>query len=101
MCWESDYPHSDSTWPNAPEQVATLMAELAPEVVEKLTHTNAMRHFQFDPFAFRPNGACTAGALRSEAADVDTVTHAGRPADERDRDAWRTMTGRAAKADAK
>ena len=96
-----DSPHSDSTWPNAPEQVATLMADLAPDVVEKLTHTNAMHHFQFDPFSHRAKAECTAGVLRAEAADVDTVTHVGRPADERDRDAWRRMTGGAAKAGAK
>ena len=101
VCWESDYPHSDSTWPHAPEHVATLMADLAPDVIEKLTHTNAMRHFQFDPFAHRSKENCTVGALRTEAGDVDTVTHAGRPADERDRDAWRTMTGAAARAGAK
>ena len=22
VCWESDYPHSDCDWPNAPEAVA-------------------------------------------------------------------------------
>ena len=98
VCWESDYPHSDSTWPNAPEQVATLMADLAPDVVEKLTHTNAMHHFRFDPFSYRPKAECTVGALRAEAGDVDVVTTAGRPADESDRAAWRAMTGASAKA---
>jgi len=36
--------------------------------------------------------------LRAEAADVDVVTTAGRPADESDRAAWRAMTGASAKA---
>ena len=99
--WLSAAHAQTGTWPDAPEHVATLMADLAPDVVEKLTHTNAMRHFQFDPFAHRPKEACTVGALRAEATDVDTVTHAGRPADERDRDAWRTMTGGAAKVGSK
>jgi len=57
-----------------------------------------MRAYQFDPFAIRPRERCTAGALRAEATDVDTVTHVGRRADETDRTAWRQMTGAAAAA---
>jgi hypothetical protein len=63
--------------------------------VAKITHENAMRHFRFDPFATRPRERCTAGALRAEAADVDTVTRVGRLADERDLEEWRRRTGRA------
>jgi hypothetical protein len=94
VCWESDYPHSDGTWPNGPESAAAVLAGLTDEQVAKITHENAMRHFQFDPFRVRAKEACTAGALRAEATDVDTVTRAGRPADDRDLDAWREMTGR-------
>jgi predicted TIM-barrel fold metal-dependent hydrolase len=94
VCWESDYPHSDGTWPDAPELAAALLAGLTDEQVAKITHENAMRHFQFDPFATRPKEQCTAGALRAEATDVDTVTRTGRPADGRDLEAWREMTGR-------
>jgi hypothetical protein len=54
-----------------------------------------MRHFQFDPFAIRAPEDCTVGALRAEARDVDTVTRAGRPADERDLATWRRLTGAA------
>jgi hypothetical protein len=39
--------------------------------VDAMTHENAMRHFRFDPFAHRPRGECTVGALRASAADVD------------------------------
>ena len=85
VCWESDYPHSDSTWPNAPEALAPLVADLPSAVVDKITHDNAMRHFQFDPFAHRSRDRCTVAALRAEASDVDTVTHVGRPPDESDR----------------
>ena len=28
VCWESDYPHSDSSWPNAPEHLEALFAGL-------------------------------------------------------------------------
>jgi predicted TIM-barrel fold metal-dependent hydrolase len=91
VCWESDYPHSDSTWPNAPETLASLVAHLPTAVVDKITHDNAMRHFQFDPFAVRPRDTCTVAALRAEAADVDTVTHVGRPPDESDREFFQAL----------
>jgi hypothetical protein len=94
VCWESDFPHSDSSWPHAPEQLAELLAGLDDETVHDITHRNAMRHYRFDPFAHRPPDACTAGALRAEAGEVDTVTRAGRPADERDRQTWRRLTAR-------
>jgi len=94
VCWESDYPHSDSSWPDAPERLETLFAGLDREVIEKVTHLNAMRHFHFDPFSSRPRERCTAGSLRSEATHVDTVTHVGRPADDRDLETWRALTSR-------
>jgi hypothetical protein len=40
--------------------------------VNKITYENATRLFQYDPFAYRPKEKCTVGALRLEAADVDT-----------------------------
>ena len=99
VCWESDYPHSDSPWPNGPEVAAKAFADLPSDVVAKITHENAMRHYQFDPFATRAKERCTVGALRAESPDVDTVTHAGRPADDRDLEAWRKLTmGRQAAA---
>jgi len=88
VCWESDYPHSDSMWPEAPEKAAEVFEGVADELVNKITHENAMRHYQFDPFSIRPREQCTAGALRAEATDVDTVTHVGRLADESDIEAW-------------
>jgi hypothetical protein len=94
VCWESDFPHSDSSWPNAPERLAALFADHDDEVVKKITHRNAMSHFRFDPFQTRSREQCTARALRAEAAGVDTVTHVGRPADERDLESWRKLTTR-------
>jgi len=93
VCWESDYPHSDSSWPNAPERLAALFDGIDPSAVAKITHENALRHFRFDPFALRSEERCTAGALRSEVGAVDTVTTVGRPADERDLATWRRLTG--------
>ncbi len=97
VCWESDYPHSDSSWPAAPERLETLLADLDPAVVAKLTYGNAVRHYQFDPFHTRPPERCTVAALRAEAVDVDTVTHVGRRADDRDLATWKQMTGAAAR----
>src|SRR5439155_12565170 len=67
ICWESDYPHSDSTWPTSPEYLMkSLEAAAVPDdEVRKLSHENAMRHFRFEPFAHRPRETCTVGALRA------------------------------------
>jgi len=99
VCWESDYPHSDSIWPNAPEDVIDNLRDLPDHVIDKVTHLNAMHHFQFDPFSHRPKEKATVGALRAEAADVDVVTHVGRLADERDVVAWSAYMETKAKAD--
>jgi hypothetical protein len=99
VCWESDFPHSDGTWPEAPEKAAQLFTEAGTpaEVIAKITHENAMRHYQFDPFAIRPKEQCTAAALRAESPDVDVVTRVGRPADERDLAAWQQLANAAAR----
>lgn len=93
LCWESDFPHSDGTWPVAPEHAASVLAGLPPDVVAKISHENALRHYQFDPFSRRPKEKCTAGALRAESPDVDVVTRVGRAADEKDLELWAQMTG--------
>jgi predicted TIM-barrel fold metal-dependent hydrolase len=98
VCWESDYPHSDGTWPNAPEELAKSLASLNDEQINKISHENAMKHYSFDPFATRPKEQCTAAALRTESPDVDTVTRVGRPADERDLEAWNAIQTRVAGA---
>ena len=96
VCWESDFPHSDSNWPNAPEELSKLFADAGVDnaVVNQITHENAMKHYKFDPYAARTREQCTAGALRREATDVDVVTRVGREATERDLEAWHTMTSR-------
>ncbi|HEX4220033.1 MAG TPA: amidohydrolase family protein, partial [Acidimicrobiales bacterium] len=91
LCWESDYPHSDSSWPSAPESLAHLFGDTPEDVIAKITHLNAMEQYQFDPFRSRPQERCTVGALRAESPDVDVVTRVGRPADERDLGAWRQL----------
>jgi predicted TIM-barrel fold metal-dependent hydrolase len=71
ITWECDYPHSDSTWPHSPETLAKSLEGVPDEDVNKITHLNAMRHFQYDPFSKIPREQCTVGALRAQAADVD------------------------------
>ncbi len=71
ITWESDYPHSDTTWPNAPEELAKSLAGVPDADVRKITHENAMRHFRYDPFSLIPKERCTVGALRAQAAHVD------------------------------
>ena len=72
ITWECDYPHSDSTWPQSPEALMKYLDGVSDEDIDKMTHLNAMKHFQFDPFSVRPREKCTVEALRAEAADVDT-----------------------------
>jgi hypothetical protein len=70
---EIDYPHSDTTWPRAPEKLHNEFsaAELGDDEIDQMTHLNAMRFFEYDPFRHRPREQCTVGALRAEAVGVD------------------------------
>src|SRR5207237_637671 len=73
IAWECDYPHSDSLWPDAPEQVNAelLRAGATDDDIHKITWQNACRFFHWDPFSTVPREQATVGALRSQAADVD------------------------------
>ena len=73
ITWECDYPHSDSTWPQAPETLAKHFdGTVSDEHIDKMSHLNAMRWFQYDPFAHLPRETCTVAALRAQAKDVTT-----------------------------
>jgi predicted TIM-barrel fold metal-dependent hydrolase len=73
ICIETDYPHSDAVWPNAPERMMEAFAptDLTDHEINQITHLNAMKFFQYDPFSIRPREQCTAGALRAEAVGHD------------------------------
>jgi predicted TIM-barrel fold metal-dependent hydrolase len=73
ICIETDYPHSDAIWPNAPEVLTAHFAltDLTDEEIDKMTHRNAIDFFHYDPFSVRPREQCTVGALRAEAAGHD------------------------------
>jgi predicted TIM-barrel fold metal-dependent hydrolase len=85
---EIDYPHSDTTWPRAPERLMDEFegSELTDGEIDKITHLNAMEHFSYDPFAHRPRERCTVRALRAEAIGVDTSVRstARHPREERE-----------------
>jgi predicted TIM-barrel fold metal-dependent hydrolase len=73
ICWECDYPHSDSSWPRAPEELVRVAQEYGvPRAdVDKITHENAMRWFSYDPFSHIAKRDATVGALRARAAGHD------------------------------
>ncbi len=48
MC-ETDYPHSDSTWPNCISSVKKQIGHLSPEVQYKILRGNAERLYRFTP----------------------------------------------------
>ncbi|BCP09665.1 amidohydrolase [Mycobacterium paraintracellulare] len=71
IAWECDYPHSDSSWPAAAEELALVMAGLPDDEINKITYENACRWYSFDPFEHRTRDQCTVGALRAGAGDHD------------------------------
>ena len=74
LCWECDYPHSDSSWPNSPEHFMKQVqaANCTDAEMNKVSHENAMRLFNYNPFdGFGGRDKCTVGALREQAGDWD------------------------------
>jgi len=48
ICFETDYPHSDSTWPHSKETAFKLMGNLPDDVIYKLMRGNAIEMLQLD-----------------------------------------------------
>lgn len=71
IAWECDYPHSDSSWPEAPEELAQVAADVPEDELNKITFENACRWYSFDPFQHRSREDSTVAALRREAAGHD------------------------------
>ena len=71
VCWELDYPHSDSSWPTPAESLLAVTAGVPDDELHKMTHENAMRWYSFDPFRHRTKERSTVGALRSEVLGHD------------------------------
>lgn len=78
VCYECDYPHSDTVWPNVPEYLWASVNGLDKDVIDKITHLNVMREYSFDAFAL--NGGrdnCTVRHLRELGKDVDVSPRVG------------------------
>ncbi|WP_045877823.1 amidohydrolase family protein [Pseudofrankia sp. DC12] len=75
IAWECDYPHTDTTWPEAPEYAWAEFqgAGCTDEEISKITWENACRFFGWNPFTHLKKQDATVGALRAAAADVDTT----------------------------
>jgi predicted TIM-barrel fold metal-dependent hydrolase len=78
IAWEADYPHSDSMWPGAPEELwDVLEANNVPDgEINKITHENSMRWYSFDPFTHITREQATVGALRKAAEGHDVSIRA-------------------------
>jgi predicted TIM-barrel fold metal-dependent hydrolase len=50
VTYETDYPHSDSTWPHSAKLAAEQTAELSDEVVHKVLRGNAIEMLHLDQF---------------------------------------------------
>ena len=48
ICFETDYPHSDSTWPHSRETAHKLMGHLPADVLHKLVRGNAIEMLDLD-----------------------------------------------------
>jgi len=48
ICFETDYPHSDSTWPHSRETALKLMGDLSPELFAKFVRGNAIDLLSLD-----------------------------------------------------
>jgi hypothetical protein len=75
ICWEMDYPHSDSSWPEPGEdllaQCAAVPGGVPDDEIEAMAWRNALEWYSWEPFAVRPTERCTVRALRAEAAGHD------------------------------
>jgi hypothetical protein len=47
------------------------MAGIDRPTIDAITHRNAMKHFDFDPFVHLEPSECTVGSLRARATHVD------------------------------
>ena len=87
IAWECDYPHTDTTWPDSPEQAWGELqdAGCADEEIHKITWENACRFFDWDPFEHTPQEQATVGALRGARHRRRHHPHAARRVEEAER----------------
>jgi predicted TIM-barrel fold metal-dependent hydrolase len=75
VSYECDYPHSDTLWPEVPEHLWESVKHLSETQIDKVTHANAARFWNFDLFQHHKREELSVGALRAKAAaaGVDTT----------------------------
>ena len=74
IMWEMDYPHSDSTWPDAPEQLWRVLGHLPEADIEQHLPPQRDACFSLRPVRAPAEGTVArCGRSRAEAADVDTA----------------------------
>jgi len=78
ICWEADYPHSDSMWPGAPEELWDVLSlnNVPDDEINKMAYQNAMRWYSFDPFSHITKAQATVGSLRKAAEGHDVSIRA-------------------------
>ena len=57
ILWESDYPHTDTTWPNSQAVVEKHLGHIPAEDRRKIVFDNACKIFQFEPAALAGSAA--------------------------------------------
>ena len=48
ICFETDYPHTDTTWPNSKEYCEKMLAEVDDDVAYKILRGNAITMLELD-----------------------------------------------------
>ncbi|MGC2656311.1 MAG: amidohydrolase family protein [Mycobacterium sp.] len=78
IAWEADYPHSDSMWPGAPEELWDVLSlnDVPDDEINKMTHENAMRWYSWEPFTHITREQAAVGALRKAAEGHDVSVQA-------------------------
>lgn len=69
-----DYPHSDSSWPDAPEQLAAELEGCSPDEIEAICWRNAANAFGYTGVERLGRKNCTVRSLRQQVADKDLST---------------------------
>jgi len=80
ITFENDYPHADITWPLTPEQLWNGEFErgaVGQEVIDKITHRNALKLYNWDAVDRLGRDNCNVKALRELARNVDLTPISG------------------------
>ena len=74
IAYECDYPHSDCLWPESPERLHATIKHLSDSQIDKITHQNALRFFDYDAVGIvGGREKATVSALREAGKNVDTT----------------------------